>query len=222
MFRSRPRGLVFPQFEHLRLAGTLALLYGNAEFEAPPVDRPAFVSGVALHDWGYGVLDNYPIGDIPDEDWLQITRKSFSAAPSDPVAGLITRFHLRRLVGSRQTPERQALLQEMDRAIDDQLAAHGLPRGMFERIDRITHFCDKIAFDFCMAAASEGTAEVFPANASDRRKLLTYHIKDGRIMVSPWPFSVAADQGYLQGYTLQGYPDKLEPHVVPFLLTREA
>ena len=37
MFISKQRPIAIPQWEHQKLAGTLALLWGNADFERPPV-----------------------------------------------------------------------------------------------------------------------------------------------------------------------------------------
>ncbi len=35
MFKSKLRPIAIPQFEHEKLVGTLALLWGNAAFELP-------------------------------------------------------------------------------------------------------------------------------------------------------------------------------------------
>jgi hypothetical protein len=64
MFTSKQRPIVIPQWEHQKLAGTLALLWGNAEFERPPVPFESFLTGVGLHDRAYGPFDNLPIGGI--------------------------------------------------------------------------------------------------------------------------------------------------------------
>ncbi len=36
MFKSKRRQIVTPQSEHLKLVGTLAMLWGNDQFDAPP------------------------------------------------------------------------------------------------------------------------------------------------------------------------------------------
>ncbi len=58
MFKSTRRPIVFPQSEHLKLAGTLAFLWGNAQFEFPPLPPLSVIAGNALHDRAYGYLDN--------------------------------------------------------------------------------------------------------------------------------------------------------------------
>jgi len=65
MFTSKQRPIVIPQWEHQKLAGTLALLWGNADFERPPVPFESFLTGIGLHDRAYGPLDNLPIGGYP-------------------------------------------------------------------------------------------------------------------------------------------------------------
>ncbi|WP_345305051.1 hypothetical protein [Candidatus Villigracilis saccharophilus] len=39
MFRSKRRQIVTPQSEHLKLVGTLAMLWSNHQFDHPPVER---------------------------------------------------------------------------------------------------------------------------------------------------------------------------------------
>src|SRR5262249_39739547 len=69
MFTSKQRPIVIPQWEHQKLAGTLALLWGNADFDRPPIPFESFLTGIALHDRAYGLLDNLPIGGIAEEQW---------------------------------------------------------------------------------------------------------------------------------------------------------
>src|SRR5437868_3074723 len=53
MFRSRRRAVVFPQADHARFAGAIALAWR----ERPQLPFDSFVRGVADHDRGYGGLD---------------------------------------------------------------------------------------------------------------------------------------------------------------------
>src|SRR5437899_9707211 len=115
MIRSKLRPVVIPQLEHARLAGTLASLWGNANFDPPPVDPSSWVAGVSLHDRGYGHLDRSDLFRIPESEWLEITRRGFYAFASDPVADLIVKYHLKRLTGEHP------LADEMAQAIRTQL-----------------------------------------------------------------------------------------------------
>ena len=67
MFRSRRRAVIFPQAEHMRLAGALAAHWGNGRFPRPPLDFLSFTLGVALHYRGYGLFDDDPLGAMSDE-----------------------------------------------------------------------------------------------------------------------------------------------------------
>jgi hypothetical protein len=44
MFLSKQRPIAISQWEHQKLAGTLALLWGNAEFEQPPIPFESFLN----------------------------------------------------------------------------------------------------------------------------------------------------------------------------------
>jgi hypothetical protein len=218
MFISKRHPIAIPQWEHQKLAGTLALLWGNAAFERPPVPFESFLTGIGLHDHAYGMLDNLPIGGIPEEEWLALTRSGFEMTWADPVADLIAKMHLMRLASYGSAPARQALTTEMAQAIQAQIERHGLDATLFERIDRITDLCDRIAFDFCFEAASEGEVRIFPRNDRDEEVAVGYRVEDGTIRVDPWPFGVESHTGYLVGYLLAGYPAVLEPVIVPYRL----
>jgi hypothetical protein len=216
MFISKQRPIVVPQWEHQQLAGTLALLWGNAAFERPAIPSASFLAGVGLHDRAYGPLDNLPIGGIPEADWLALTQAGFATAWADPAADLIVKLHLQRLTGYGTTPERQAAATAMAEAIEVYAARHGLDLPTFTRIDRITNLCDRIAFDFCFEAPASGTVNIFPRNDAATEVAVNYRIAGDTILVDPWPFSAAEAHGYLMGYQCAGYPTELEPVVLPY------
>lgn len=216
MFESKVRPIVISQAEHGKLAGTLAFLWGNSQFEQPAIDFMSFVSGVGLHDRGYGFQDAFAIGGISETAWLHLTRQGFYMAIADPIAELIVKLHLQRLVSYGQAAPRQALFVEMEEAIQQHIERHHLSKTQFQRIDRITNFCDSVAFDFCFEKPTTGTVKIFPSNDSDEQSPLRYSINAGEIIVDPWPFSVASYTGYLVGYQQQDYPVVTEPLIVPY------
>lgn len=220
MFKSKQRSLGIPQWEHQKLAGTLALLWGNADFERPPIAFESFLVGVGLHDRAYGPLDNLPIGELPEEEWLALTRRGFQMTWSDPIADLITKLHLKRLVSYGNSSARQALAAEMTQAIGEQIQRYGLSAAAFERIDRITNLCDRIAFDVCFEAPAEGDVRIFARNDGDEEIVVRYRIEHGAIQVAPWPFTVDSHAGYLVGYQLDGYPTVLEPAMLTYQLVQ--
>jgi hypothetical protein len=126
MFKSKLRPIVVPQWEHGKLAGTLALLWGNADFARPPVPPDSFLMGIGLHDRAYGHLDNLPIGAMTEETWFEVADRGFGTAWADPVADLIAKQHIQRLMSYGQTPARQAVAAEMAAAIAAQIEQHGL------------------------------------------------------------------------------------------------
>lgn len=221
MFKSKQRPIAVPQWEHQKLAGTLALLWGNAEFEQAPVAFESFLTGIGLHDRAYGPLDTLPIGELPEEEWLALTRNGFAMTWADPVADVITKMHLMRLTSYGSAPARQALTTEMTHAIQAQIQRCGLDAALFERIDRITNLCDRIAFDFCFEAPAVGEVHIFPSNDRDDQVAVGYRIEGGAIQVAPWPFGVDSHTGYLVGYQLAGYPAMLEPVLLPYQLIRD-
>ena len=218
MFKSKRRAIVTPQSEHLKLVGTLAMLWGNEDFDPPPIERNSIIAGMGLHDRGYGYLDNSPIGGMTDEEWIPIARRGFFMPCSDIAADTIVKYHFRRLAVHDQSPQRRALVAEFSQSIDEQLKKHGLSKTLFDRMDRITDLCDQLSFSFCFDVPASGEVSIFPRNGEDIEINVQFHVKDGEINVTPWPFSVDEHKGYLVAYQMDGYPELLDPVILPYQL----
>jgi hypothetical protein len=220
MFKSKRRPIVTPQSEHLKLVGTLAMLWGNDEFDAPQVERTSMIAGMGQHDRGYGYLDNHPIGGMDDSEWFPIAQRTFYMPCSDIVADTIVKYHFRRLAAHGDSAGRKALAAEFSEAIDKQLAEHNLSQELFDRMDRITDLLDSLSFSFCFDAPASGEISIFPRNGETREDPVKYHVADGVISAHPWPFAVDRYEGYLLAYQSDGYPERLDPVILPFLLKR--
>jgi len=222
MFKSKRRPIVTPQSEHLKLVGTLAMLWGNDEFDLPPIKRESMVLGMGTHDRGYGYLDNHPIGGMDDSEWFPIARRTFSMPCSDVVADTIVKYHFRRLASHDNSPGRKALTEEFSTALDEHLKKHNLSKALFDRIDRITDLCDSLSFKLCFDVPASGQISIFPRNGIDTELAVKYHVENGVIKADPWPFSVDSYEGYLVAYKFDGYPETLDPVILPFTLQKTA
>ena len=221
MFRSKRRQIITPQSEHLKLVGTLAMLWGNDQFDAPSIEHNSMIAGMGLHDRGYGYLDNSPVGGMRDEEWEVIGRRGYTMPCSDIVADTIVKYHFRRLASGGTSEIRKAMYADFTQILDEQLERHNLSRTLFDRIDRITDLCDSLSFAFCFDVPASGSLSIFPRNDEDKEVMIEYHVEDGEINVSPWPFSVYEHQGYLIAYHEDGYPDRLDPVILPYRLKRK-
>jgi hypothetical protein len=220
MFKSKRRPIVTPQSEHLKLVGTLAMLWGNQDFDFPPIERMSMIAGMGTHDRGYGYLDNHSIGGMEDSEWFPVARRTFYMPCSDVVADTIVKYHFRRLANHDDSAGRKALTEEFSSAIDEHLKKHNLSKALYERIDRITNLCDNLSFSFCFDVLASGEISIFPRNGMNTEVTVKYHVEDGLISASPWPFSVDAYEGYILAYQLEGYPEQLDPFILPFTLRR--
>jgi hypothetical protein len=193
MFRSRRRDVVFPQMEHAAFAAGIALQWR----ERPDLPFDSFIRGVALHDRGYGELDEDEIITVEQSRWLGIQRRGFGARDDDPIVDLIVSLHVARLVGDDDPSLRDGLPALLARADVDEATAAAA--------DRITNVCDHIAFDVCFEQ---------PEETSVRGVRFAY---DGsnRVTVDPWPFVPEQFGVLLVGYTADGYPRTLDRVVEP-------
>lgn len=192
---------MFPQAEHARFAGALALAWT----EPPPLPFGSFVRGVADHDRGYGEHDDDPIGGVMGEDrWLAIQRRGFAPRGEDPVVDLVVALHVRRLIGEGEA------FEEVDALIPSLCEAAGVTREVAEAADAITNVCDVISFEFCFEEANE-------------RDVRGYHVVvdgEGGVEVDPWPFSVPRLVGLVTAFEADGYPERLVPVVAPYGVRR--
>ena len=217
MFRSKARPIVIPQYEHGRLAGTLAQHWGNDHFDRPALNFASFVAGVALHDWHYGFGDNLPIVGAEEAEWIAMTRRGLALRLADPISDVVAKLHLRRLCSYNPTAERVALMAEFDEVVKARLPETGHSRAEFEWADKITRLCDNVAFHFSFEIEQELTAKVCQRVGDEEETAVAYHVQSpGQIIVDPWPFAIPAFSGTIIGYQAEGYPDLLEPVVVPF------
>jgi hypothetical protein len=170
------------------------------------------VRGVALHDRGYGELDDDPLGETAPERWLEIARRSFDARDDDPVVDLVVAMHVRRLVSHVTSPARAEALVEFDAEISRRIEAAGVDAAAAAAADAITDLCDRLAFSFCFEEADSGTVE---------RLGMSYAVnEDGSATLAPWPLAVPSLSETVTGYRSEGYPDRLEPVERVFRLAR--
>jgi len=182
---------------HAAFAGELALLWQDV-----PLPRESFVRGVALHDRGYGELDNDPIGGVPRERWLDIQRRGFAMRDDDPIVDLVACMHIRRLVRGAVPEFDEALPALRDRAGVDETTALAA--------DAITNLCDRISFDVCCEEPAEGSVGEI-AYSYDGERTVT---------VEPWPFTPPGFSLLLVGFRSDGYPEQLERVLDPIAFRR--
>ena len=184
---------MFPQMEHAAFAAGIALHWR----ERPNVPFDSFIRGVALHDRGYGDLDEDEIGSVEQQRWLEIQRRGFGEREEDPIVDLIVSLHVARLVGDDDLSFRDGLPALLERAnVDEETAAAA---------DLITNVCDRISFDVCFGEPEEGSL-----------RGIGYAYDGGnRVTVDPWPFTPDDFSVLLVGYRNDGYPRTLDRVVEP-------
>ncbi len=216
MFRSKKRPIIIPQREHARLAGMLAEMWGNEKFDLPAIPFHSFLAGVALHDSGYEPFDTAPIPDVDEESWLLAQRKGAELELCDVTADILVKLHVKRLVSFKQTPARIACAEDFERGIQQRLTQCPFSRAQLEWCDRITHFCDNLAFDFCFEEEKQGVVSLCPRWDSEETVEVRYEIKaEGQVGVTPWPFKSSGFHRFLIAYDAQSYPEKKRPTLMP-------
>lgn len=215
MFRSRQRDRILPQVDHSLFSGLLAQHWGNADFDRPALDFDAFARGVALHDWHYGPLDNHPLGEYDDAEWRAIAEAGVAIDHDDPVTDAVAKRHLRRLIGEPEDASLQPLIDRLEAKIAQRRAQTPHDADAFEWADRITRFCDTVAFDLGFENRGRRSGTVQPRRDDARETEIAYEIaSDGTIRFDPWPFALTEFGMPVTCYDAAGYPERLTPRIV--------
>jgi Protein of unknown function (DUF3891) len=218
VFRSRRRPVVFSQADHARFSAAIAAVWGNEQFEQPPLDLASFVRGVALHDRGYGELDADGINEVSDERWIEIQRESFRPRGEDPVVDLVAALHVHRLVSRGRRAEDGALVAGMEQTLVALHEAAGVGEAQARAADSITDLCDRVAFDVCFEEPSAWTRPVLPRVSAPPVEVAFAFDGTGGVTLDPWPLGVPWLRAVLVGFAADGYPECPEPVIEPILL----
>jgi hypothetical protein len=218
VFRSRRRPVVFSQADHARFSAAIAAVWGNEQFEPPPLDLVSFVRGVALHDRGYGELDTDGIAEVSDERWIQIQLESFRPRGEDPVVDLVVALHVHRLVLRGQRTEDDRLVAEMEETLLALRTAAGVGEAEARTADSITDLCDRVAFDVCFEAPSAWTRPVLPRASAPSVEVAFAFDGTGCVTLDPWPLGLPWLRAVLVGFAADGYAARLEPVIEPILI----
>ncbi|MHC4975059.1 MAG: DUF3891 family protein [Planctomycetota bacterium] len=229
MFRLSSTGVVVSQQEHSRISGELASRWGNEWFDRPDLDLEAFVAGVTLHDWHYGVQDTLPLDaahasrrDEDDwEDWVAIHTNAESLRMNNPVVETIAKMHVRRLLDDVDREDAERMRTVLDGQLDDLIAQTGISRERFEWGDRVTCACDLLAFFLFREDHLSGTFDAPTRVGTDESVEMRYEISLGReIRVDPWPFERDAFEVRYIGHASDTYPSTLHPIPMRVLVDR--
>ena len=228
MFVSTSRQVVYPQSEHARLAGTIAQYWGNEQFSRPDLPFDAFCTGVALHDFGYGLLDNSDILSMGAKERHRTFESLMHMQFANVISEVVAKTHVARLMNMAGVTDLEAKCRQQ---LSDLIAGTGISEGIFQQADTITRLCDSVAFDFCFERPATGNLPIFAEQCPLKNVEMCYEIDFkgtessdgvtstvGCIRLTPWPLSESCIKGYLLAYEQSGYPQELRPHRVEFEL----
>ncbi|MFG0258296.1 MAG: DUF3891 family protein [Phycisphaerales bacterium JB043] len=220
MFRLRSPDVVVSQHEHSRISGELARRWGNERFDTPELDTNAFVAGVTLHDWHYGVQDTLSLDaehvSRRDEetwrDWVAVHARSSELRMDDPIVEIVAKMHIRRLLDDVDRDDAERVRRTLESRIDELIASSAIPRQRFEWADHITRACDLLAFYLFREDHTSGEFEV-PTRAGSLETIqMRYEMGIGTdIRVDPWPFDRDAIELNYVAYDRDSYPSTQRP-----------
>ena len=124
---------------------------------------------------------------------------------------IVTKLHLKRLLGDDRVKKRKEILKNIEQSIADSLLRTNNSLEEFLWADKITNFCDWVSFNYCLEKDFEDKVEVYSRRNSYVKTELTFHTNPaGEIIVNPWPFAVESISGTIIAYYKNGYPEELK------------
>lgn len=229
MFRLEDPFVVVTQQEHARLAARMAAEWGNADFDRPPFDFGSFVEGVTLHDWHFGFFDTFPLDDLDggvktterQREWLEIAERGLGLAFDDPVAEVVAKRHLLRLVSSEDIPEARAVADRLRGALAGAIPEAGLTEDAVEFADGVTKLCDGAAFHVFRIGTGSYWTTLRARGHDPEPTRVTVTIDTGaRVTIDPWPFGCAPFACDLLAFERGGYPGTLAPRTLRIEVAR--
>lgn len=218
MFVSKRNKLIYPQSEHLKLAGVIASHWGNEHFEKPPVPYQSFVNAVSNHDSGYGHYDVHAVGELTEDTiislWTRCTHKEFQ----DPYEEIITKRHFMRMASYYPAFSKLAGLHDaLKLEIDLLYAKHGFSSHIFDVTDSIMNLCDSVSFSFCREEFATHEVKVFHNATSAYLTTIHFTITANRsIILDPYPLDDSLISGAITAYDQTAYPNILLPNEIRY------
>ena len=166
MFKPKNKNLIIPQREHARLAGNIAVYWGNKDFDLPKIPLRQIVKGITFHQNGYGLFDIHPVKEMDEDTLVDVFRNDFSVDMEDIESELINMFHQFRLISKRLSmkPSKkfERLQKEFETTIKKKLTLSKYGEKDFLWADRITNLCDRISFNFCFGEKIREVVPIYP------------------------------------------------------------
>ena len=213
MFKHKS-GLFIPQSEHLRISGSIALLYGNKEFEKP-FNYEVWLQSIAVHDKIFGISDTDLLGEISSLKREEQVNNWINSEYNSIEEKLIILFHVRRILKDNNLQ----LSNLIDKEIEEISKNNNLDLEKYQKIDSITDLCDLASFLFCFGDDKTTSLNVFK-NEKETIKV-EIQIQDEQIILDPWPLSVEKYEGYILGYKTKEDLKNFNPQIIKYIICQK-
>ena len=213
MFKHKS-GLFIPQSEHLRISGSIALLYGNKEFEKP-FNYEVWLQSIAVHDKIFGICDTDLLSEISYLKREEQVNNWINSEYNSVEEKLIILFHVRRILKDNNFE----LSKLVDKEIEEISKNNNLELEKYRKIDSITDLCDLASFLFCLGDRKTTSLNVFK-NEKEMIKV-EIQIQDERIILDPWPLSVEKYEGYILGYKTKEDLKNFNPQIIKYIICQK-
>lgn len=219
MFASKTRPIVFPQSEHVRLAGAVAETLERPCSDLTQVSFPTVVRATFEHDRAYRAFDTFDVTATPFEQWVVLQRSALVETVFGPEVDILVALHIKNLAAQSRHSASRAFVDECEQFVTRLLDTTARPRTHLEVAAKIVSFCDMVAYDFCLEEGPSEESINVPSAFDQRSVALHYRIEDsGIIRLSPWSRKADEITSTINAYPSDHYRRDAEPIAIPYRL----
>lgn len=208
MFKRNNQNLVIPQFEHTRLAATIASHFDFSNFSISEKTIKNIILASSFHDRASFEKDDIDINEMNKAQRKELVDQYMEVQYENYELELFVMMHHSRLLDE---PGYLKMKSRFDERINEIILKNNLDRELYYNLDTLVGFFDHLSFDFCYQENGGHTYEVFDGKAI---KTVNYLITDNSIEIHDLKLKLSKFETFIFAYKLSTYPEKLEPSII--------
>lgn len=208
MFKRKKQDIVIPQFEHTRLAATIANHFDFSNFSISETTIKNIILAASFHDRALYDNDSIDINEMTKKQRREIVDKYMQSQYENYELELFVMMHHSRLLN---WPGYLKMKWRFDERIQEIVEKHGLDLKFYKKLDTLIGFFDHVSFDFCYQELGKHKYKIFDGQ---KTKTVKYIIGENSIEFFDIKCKSSKLQTFIFAYKLSTYPKKLEPSVL--------
>lgn len=208
MFKRKKQNLVIPQFEHTRLAATIANHFDFSNYDISKETIKNLILSAAFHDRALYKKDLIDINEMKRSERKSLVDKYMKSKYENFELELFVMMHHSRLLN---WPGYLKMKWSFDERINEIVQKNNLDLKFYKKLDSLVGFFDHVSYDFCYQEMGKHKYKIFDGT---KIKTVQYKINEDSIEFFDIKLKSKKMETFIFTYKLNTYPKKLEPSVI--------